>query len=513
MKVCTINHLPEEVLVLIFKRFDLLEKLKLRAVCLRWKQIIEGLRIKEVSIVDSWFFENKKVRKNLGSESVKYQSLIHFNPPPYQLLTSLFGSFMRSEALAGSWKLVAEHAMFSKVKWMFLSFNWINPFCFQKYINPYFQQLEELHCFRLPLGEACLSLPNLRVLSLNPHGKRFEKRIRLELPNLYKFVSISSLDEFEFVYPQTVTHLFSYDDHESIIQLSNLEYFNCCEVKNEFITLSNLSSLKELNLFESPYEEQRVAAIYETKQRLGRDSLKMFVSGINYETYRSFPALPFKVIVQSYQSGQMVSSPVGPIFSSFFYDDLLDVFGSQALASRLAKPDFELIFSGVIRIEASKRVRDNVDLFFDLLKHCSNIHLLDLICAFDGLREEQALYDSLPVRCKYVRALWLRRTRHQGTRIDLSFILKFHYLQKIGTPSEGFPAYFIQLFFGRLKYFQSLELVGKRRIKILKYVKYNFFEKFDLEIGTEKPLIFYTFESLAIDLRKLSELDFYKFFW
>lgn len=40
------TYLPEEIWIFIFKKFSLLEQLKLRLVCSTWRQIIEGLKIK-----------------------------------------------------------------------------------------------------------------------------------------------------------------------------------------------------------------------------------------------------------------------------------------------------------------------------------------------------------------------------------------------------------------------------------------------------------------------------------
>lgn len=311
-----INNLPGELLVLIFEKCDLLEKLKLRLVCLKCKRIIEGLKIKELSIVDSWFNKSDKW-DSVGFESINYQNLIYYwNSSFYQRFFSLFA--IESGNLSGSLLLVSKHQMFSRVKLMFISLNSIENFCFQKYINPYFTELEQIFCCDLNLRRTCLSLPNLKVLSLFTRSSPVGISIRLELPNVYKLLTNLKLDLFEFVYPQSVTQLLSHDDHESIARLSNLEYFSCSNFDHESVTLFNLPKLKEIHYSLQLQEEetkQRLDSLYQAKQRLGRYELKMFVQEVDYETYRRCSTFPFtsKEVIKNYMSGKMVSSPIFPL--------------------------------------------------------------------------------------------------------------------------------------------------------------------------------------------------------
>ena len=76
-----INELPEEILIQIFLRFDLLERLQLRSVCLRWKWIVESIKIKEVSVVDS-LFNTSGDWYRLGFESLNCQNLIYYSESP-----------------------------------------------------------------------------------------------------------------------------------------------------------------------------------------------------------------------------------------------------------------------------------------------------------------------------------------------------------------------------------------------------------------------------------------------
>lgn len=519
MKV-EINDLPNEVLVLIFSKFDLLEKLKLRLVCLRWKCIIENLRIIDLSIVDSKFNQTQKWPW-AGLQKINYQNLIyHCNPSWYQQVTSLFGAVRGTEELTGSLWLASKHLMFSRLKSMFLSLYLINDFCFEKYINPHFPILEQFSCFLLrPSRTTRLRLPNLKELSLIFLHLWHDTRIRLEVPNMYKFVTDSRLEMFEFVHPQSVTHLFLKNDDESIVRLSNLEYFSCHQLLNESATFSGLAKLKEIYLYPffqderqhdrfdmmveidllfSSQEEarQRFAAINRTKKRLGRYELKMFVNDVDYqyryETYPDLKTLSSKELIQSYVSGKMVPSVLS-LHPHIFFDDLLDAFGDRSMPS-----DFKLFFSNINEIKASLRTRENVNLFFELLDNYPDLYFLHLNSPFAGLNNEQAIYDSLPFRCQVIQELSINWPDRRST-VDPSFILNFRYLRNMNT-NLRVKSNFVRSLFETLKYFRSLALEGTR--KILK-PKNRFIQQYLLRLTQNGQLVvFYSLSSLLAFYQK-----------
>ena len=501
MNVSNINELPNEVLVLIFRRFDLLEKLKLRSVCLKWKWIIEHFRIKDVSVVDS-LFNTREKWKIFGLESLNCQNLIYYwepQPSLYRRLTDL----ARPKKLTGSLQLVSKHHMFSKLKSMFISLYSIDNFCFEKYINPNFRQLEQLFCFDMRLGKTNLSLPNLKVLSLFSLTISPIK-MRLELPIMYKFLTNSSLRSFKFTHPESITHLLSPDDHESIVLLSNLEYFSCRGFSNESNTFSKLVKLKEIHLRFNDGEqmEKRYAEIYRAKQRLNRHDLKMFVGEVDYQTYLLRPSVfKFKDVLSAYVSGKMGTCPVVPLNSKLVYDDLLDALGSQAIPSDL-KSSFPLLTI----INASRRIRDDVDLFFKLLGNYPNLYILELESPFDCLADEQACYDLLPTCCKYLRELKVSGER--TTPIDLNFAFGFRYLQKFEI-NQSVRSNFIQLLFEKLKYFRFLELsrLGRRNHMIEKPKRFP--NKYLLTVNQKRAFILNSFASLlTFYLEKIEQFEF-----
>ena len=442
-----IDELPEEILVLIFRRFDLLERLQMRSVCLRWKWIIESIKIREVSVVDS-LFNRSQCWDYIGLESLNCQNLIYYSEEPPSLYERLM-SLVWPE-LTGSLQLLSQHPMFSTLKSLFISFNSIPNFRFEKYINPHFPQLEQFSCMDMNVRTTCLSLPNLKVLSLFSSHNAFTK-IRLELPNMYKFVTNLSLDLFEFTHPWSVTHLFLSEDDESIVRLSNLEYFSCERLRYEWIIFSKLVKLKEIHLKITGMRKERFAEIYQAKQALNRYDLKMFVREVDYETLRQpFSWLRFKDVIGAYVSGKMRTSPVIQMNAIIVYEDLLDAFGGRAIPSEL-----KTSFPSVRTIIASSRARDDVHSFFSLLANYPNFFILELNSAFDGLGYEQACYDSLPSLCKYLRELKVHWSYDRTTPINLNFVLGFAFLQKLEI-NQKVRSNFIQLLFERLKYFRFI---------------------------------------------------------
>ena len=488
-----LNDLPNEVLSLIFRRLDLFEKLKLRHVCLRWKWIIEDLNINDVSIVDS-SFNTSESWTCFGLESFKCQNLIYWNSG--RRLSSLLGA-KRSKGLTGSLRLVSKHPMFSRLKSMFISFDSIRSFCFQKYVNPYFPKLEQLSCYRMSLADTCLSLPKLKVLSLCSMALRSTKPIRLELPSLDKFFTSLSLESFEFVHPHSVTHLFSLNGHKSISQLSNLEYLACYKLDPESVKFADLTKLKEIHLHYQKNSEQNYAAIHRTKQRQGRFELKMYVNEIGYEVYRNFPALSFKQIIRSYAAGKMAASPIVSLNPILVSDDLLDTFEHRGIPS-----DFKWRFSNIRIIRASRRTRDDVNWFFQLLGLYPNLYILELESAFDRLSDEQSCYDLLPLRCRYLRVLKLHLSDDRTTAINLNFVLNFSFLQKLKINFIVKPS-FIRLLFEKLKYFRKIRILnGKSKIKVTKICN-SLTQKYRLSMNSKRPKTLPSFRLLAFYLKKI----------
>ena len=160
---------------------------------------MEESKIRDVSIVDSKFHKSDEWFLS-GLRFADYQNLIYYDPPLHRRLISLFIS-IRPEALSGRLWLLFKHPMFSEVKSMFICSRSIENFSFGKYINPHFQQLEELSCLRLkPARTTFLNLPNLKVLSLFSLLLLRRTRTRLKLPRMYKLLTNVGLGSLKFVH-------------------------------------------------------------------------------------------------------------------------------------------------------------------------------------------------------------------------------------------------------------------------------------------------------------------------
>ena len=484
------NDLPEIVLIIIFKKLDLSERLKLRLVCVKWKQIIESLWVKNVSIVESLF--NKREKWNtIGLESIDYRNLLYYSKPSLnqRLLTRLFNT-AKPEELANSLQLVTRHQMFAKLKLMFISLPSINNFRFEEYINPYFDQLEELACLGMSFGKTCLSLSKLKVLSM--HGLRINSNtIKLELPSLYKFLTGGKLSIFEFVHPQSVTHLFLKEDDKSIVQFENLKYLTCIWYTNESVIFSNLSKLEEIH-YDCVEAIQSVdfAAVQKAKQSAGRNEIKIIVLGINYEDYRlqNSTDITLRRLVQHYLAGKLNSPRILSFIPEIEFEQLIDLYEYRELPR-----NFKNSFSNIRSVRVSGKIEANIKLFFTLLDNYPNIYSLSLDRAFDG-PDEQRYYNSLPFYCKNIRILKIYFV-DQPKVINLRFIQKFGYLQQFQT-NLVMESDFIRSLFETLKYLQVLELQGRPWIKITRTDKL-FVQQYHLSANREKPIAFYSLSRMT----------------
>lgn len=478
------NRLPEECLILIFKKVDLLQLLKLREVCVTWKAIIESMRIKHVNVVDSQFNRREKWDL-LGLELVSYESLLYHSKP--SLLISLF----RAPAPTGSLQLVCKNAMFSRLKSMLISLPSISEFRFENYINPFFRQLEELAFLDLNLGatleQTCLNLPHLKTLSI--HGFRMIARpIKLELPSLHQFSTNRTIDFFEFAHPETVTHMFLSEDDESIVQFVNLECLSCCIYNHESVIFSALTKLKRIH-----YDNTReilfkdFAMVHRDKQNSGRQETKIIIRGVDYQDYRFQRGnkFTFESTWKNYLAGKLITSgPISVVPNSIDFNSLSDELDGQSIPA-----DFKESFSNIRTIRVSRKIEGDVKLFFNLLDHHPNLNHLQLSSAFDGYKDQQRYYDSLPNYSKYVQRLEIS-SGDQEASFDLNFVLRFSYLQRFKY-NKMVGSNFVRLLFETLKYFVELELELTREVEIKIIKKETFFvPRFLLQINEENSETF-----------------------
>lgn len=163
----------------------------------------------------------------------RQQSLIHYwhsRPSLSQRLAGFF-PFTKLEELPGSLQFASKHPMFSRLKCLSISLSSIPDFCFDRFINPHFGQLERLEACALILKtKNCLYLPHLKTLSL--HFLRIDiKPIELQLPSLRQFLSNESVVSFRFAHPQLLTHLLTRND-QSIGQFVHLKHLSCYNFTN-----------------------------------------------------------------------------------------------------------------------------------------------------------------------------------------------------------------------------------------------------------------------------------------
>ena len=160
--------------------------------------------------------------------------------------------------------------MFSRLKCLSISLSSISDFCFDRFINCHFRQLERLEAFALTLKtKNCLNLPHLKTLSL--HFLRIDiKPIELHLPSLLHFLSNESVVSFHFSHPESLTHLLASND-KSIGQFVHLRYLSCHYFSNDARTnLQTFFELEEICYWNDLMESGGSTEFYFALKDLGR---------------------------------------------------------------------------------------------------------------------------------------------------------------------------------------------------------------------------------------------------
>lgn len=479
------SDLPPEILRLILGKLNLQERIKLRLVCRKWRAVIESLKVDQLSIVDLKFSSRQNWRSfelNTGD----YENLLYYQDSPLipfgELFTNLVWSFGKKKKKLHSLLFNPRNPMFSRVKRLFVCLRAIDGFSFEEYINCQFEQLEELSCYSLSFfSQTCLRLANLRALSMQAVQVSEQKRIELDLPKLEQFTTFSKIQFFRFVHPQSLLRLIAFEDHESILQFTNLQVLRCMRYRNEAAIFANLSQLKELhyeNLNQIDFID--LDAIHRTKQNLGRSDLKMLVLGLDFKDYRRLNLSAKRIatamnefIADNYAN--LAPLLILSVFMNAHYNKLASSFDQRILS------DFKLKFPNLRSLHVTS-IESNVHLFFRFLYDYPNLCRLQLREAFDALTDYQTCYDLLPAYCRWLReldissALGLRSGPWSpANTIEPSFLLKFKYLQNF-TTNLALTGTISLSMWKALKHLKSQHLVGKLQVRKTKSGLFTHYE-------------------------------------
>lgn len=256
--------MAELAIVVLWKVFDYLsipERLRIRAICKKWKFVIETfdstqslcLYSHKYPCEQSWCFSNEKVTEN----EMLYLKPVYKVSHRFDL--RVFTNLQKIYA----------YRIGDRVEWFFQEAN----------------QLTRLKVLMIEGGvinQIKLSLAGLEKLSLNC----LKGHIELDTPNLDSLVIWFQLGLkppiVKFCFPLKVKHLRCIEFTSDLAQLKNLKTLVCEEITFDF-QLKHFESLTRLEIWPTEDQLESIRQIQHEQNRLERSDLELIVSGFKEE--------------------------------------------------------------------------------------------------------------------------------------------------------------------------------------------------------------------------------------
>ena len=252
------QYLPDPLLIEIFKHLGLVNLTRARAVCRKWRALIDSrVRIEELAICSKaiseptkWFHLNEKVDPDNWLElDVTGSGFSKFNQTIVRLhlLASLKRLMIVREGFEstdgyGLCRLVSRLAKFAALVHLEISA------CFDAYDG--WMRCNLVH-------------PNLRVLSL---GYSYDPELFFEIdcPRLEVLECIAPFTRFAVTYPETIKQLYYYQFRDSLMKqtanlsqleaFANVEFYKCDSIRAlEQVNIWSMPKLRELRVEETIY--------------------------------------------------------------------------------------------------------------------------------------------------------------------------------------------------------------------------------------------------------------------
>lgn len=460
------DDLPPELIAIIVRDYSLSyeDKRNCRLVCKKWNAIVSQLKedclllSTRILVNETWFHTNEwaNPRDHLFTD-LNYQLL-----PEIQMQTT-----------------------FSNLRKLYV---WISTF--EHELDPgrtinHLKQLEQLQLNRVNLKqESELRLPNLKCFSLSTIAN--DRRIRLVTPKLKALRTVLKDMDYDFVHPETITHLVVDECDPIIGSLMNLESLTAkkfSKIGEE--TVLGLKRLKEIhNIGYSVFgfsDLNFFRALHDRKQANSELNFQLFICGLDYASFLQIDRSNF------------MSSVITPFYSANYerlvplvYEERF-VFNKFDFRTNAIPGDFFRKFPNIKQVLCEKTT--NESLFLEFLRqvpYLDNLHLDLLVISPQNC-------DSLADCCPRLTCLELFNV----VPIGVEFIFKFRYLTRFSI-DRIIEFEFIRSAFERLKYLQyfqfdfnlnpnsdlcfaGIQKVGKGRFGLV-YKDYNQAKDCDLEL-------------------------------
>ena len=323
-----------------------------------------------------------------------------------------------------------------------------------------FGQLEELDLIRFTHpnaasglgGEIELNLPMLASIHLKL-VKGIE-RLTLEAPKLkrVKLFDCSSSLRLELVHADSVEWLASSLSHVAAKNLKSLKYLHCrdkSEIDETF--LSGLDQLKEVHL----YSRDKVALLFEQKQRYGRTDLKIFLVGFLLNGPEDLAIIFFKgfnsMFINLSKNPSRLADEIS-LWDGLPYSAFDGVTPESAINISSRFTDLSMI------VADSSIPAQDVQRFLDLLKNVPNIETIKF-----SSDQRQDLFDRLS---EHSAVQYLRIDRPVS---DFCFLFRLQHLIMLEYHDQ-ITAEVVRKAFEELQFLQLLEFKHlDKQVQIVKY--------------------------------------------
>lgn len=408
-----IDQLPPEMLTRILSCLHVNDMLRCRLVCCEWRLTIENnLRLRDLTVR-----EHEEDREQFFVFTTQLMESSH------QFVTSNL-NFLQSQTIRNILKHLKR-----------LSINRLDSallFDLESLANLEYLEVREINLIA-PRTLRSTSLKTLAVL------RNCGKRLRLETPNLCMFEFEMGLDRFEFVFPESVSHLAATSFRKEFCQFQNLKFFyiGCPQIRGFFSTeipsgiLKLFPALCQLHC--GLINKMVLSQILSDKNDLSRWNFEFFLCGLPINTTSELNGYVdptngllfdfdldsnFHFILEHYLD---LTSPL-PFIRSVNYSSLNRHFNRQI------KREFFCKFINIRRLVVSEPIDDQPQ-FAWFVRKCKWLEELELK---NVSLNSQSVYDWLPTGLAHLNRL----TIEAGQPLDLSFVLSFEELTFFLTTQE-----------------------------------------------------------------------------
>ena len=409
------DELPNEILTKIIYLLPTKEIIRYKLVNKKWHSVIDSIiKVKCLVLCD---YLPIRERWYTTSDPVDVEDAIKINYRNLDLIAT---------------KL--EQAIFSNLSRLLLA-NIYDKFLVIDFLN-HLKQLEHLQFANLKFqskDRSCtLELHRLKVLSVD----------NVSIRNLVNFDSCSltkvrfdlndnSMKKIKFNHLESIRLLEMNKYNNCASMFVNLEYFFCFSMKR--VDLTKWPNLKEIQFYQ---DETVWNDLRKQKAELQMDGLKIYFFGLELDRLPSNKIQTYLFnhyikpeTIQLYGENLNRLARMLPFIKNLSYNELEDLSGELPDIS-----DFIKRFVNLTCLIVFKRI-NNLSLFYDLLKYCTNLISLELRAS---ALEQRFFDDLLPELCPNLVALRIEKEHS----LDFKFLDKFRKIQEFST-DQTLPIHFV----------------------------------------------------------------------